>query len=485
MLLSRRALSTLLSLAATSLLAIGCSASADDVGEEEGAATPTTKATEAVSAFEQAAVCDALFRDRSAFRDIDLAEGVLRWKCGDVPGVSISKCEDDLEALRQAEEDAKSNVNKKRDAALAKCGDGFGQEYCEYNAVANGHIVNSPTAVAKLKLKDSDTVQCLFTSVYSDVMDDGSTDYRTMVGQKLVSSGTLTGATSSTVLEPRASGMRQSVNSRGAADTLLADCSNLANQASHKDQDGKLVDHQKAYTDAQRQTACYRAWAKAQTGGDATRTGKLADACGGKIIKVKSSDGKMVAHRAGVDLSDDAAWAKVTALGVAVDDTNDADHDVSACMMVRFAENGGVPWRNSDPTICARSFRVAHECGNGGFGNIPAGGDLSTPAPTDLRFDGFEIRGWTNRDQPPPGCKYALENADGSPYTRALVCTPLAADVKQYKTQKIPLQQLCRDKFGANVAMQAPVGLLAKGPLKEETPFCKAFAAGARKISGK
>ncbi len=484
MLLRRRAISTLLSLATTSLLAIGCSAAADDPGSEEAAATPSTKATEAVSAFEQAAVCDALFRDRAGFRDIDLAEGVLRWKCGDVPGVSISKCEDNLELLRQAEDEANTNVSKKRDAALAKCGDGFGQEYCEYNAVANGEIVNSPSAAAKLKLKDSDTVQCLFTSVYSDVKEGESVAYRTSLGGDLVSSGTLAGTKSSTTLEPRATGMRQSVNSRGAADTLLADCSNLANQASHTGQDGRPVDHKAAYLDAQRQTACYRAWAKAQTGGDAARTGKLADACGGKIIKVKSSDGKLVSHRAGVDLSDEAAWAKVAALGVAVDDTNDADHDVSACMMVRFAENGGVQWRNSDPTICARSFRVAHECGNGGFGGIPAGGGLDTPAPTDLRFDGFEMRAWANRDEAPAGCKYPLKNADGSPYTRELVCTPLASDVKQYKTQKIPLQQLCRDKFGANVAMQAPVGLLAKGPLKEETPFCKAFAAGARKISG-
>ncbi|HSO33695.1 MAG TPA: hypothetical protein VLT33_14275, partial [Labilithrix sp.] len=50
-----------------------------------------------------------------------------------------------------------------------------------------------------------------------------------------------------------------------------------------------------------------------------------------------------------------------------------------------------------------------------------------------------------------------------------------------YRTQKKPLQTLCRDKFGVNVAMQAPIGALANiGAAKEDTAFCKAFVAGAR-----
>jgi len=92
----------LLTAATAALLAgAGCSAAPDDGAGDSvtGAATPAQNSL----VFEQVKTCDNLFKDRAAFRDVDLQEGVLRWKCGDVDGVTISKCEDDL-ALLAAEE---------------------------------------------------------------------------------------------------------------------------------------------------------------------------------------------------------------------------------------------------------------------------------------------------------------------------------------------------------------------------------------------
>jgi hypothetical protein len=89
------------------------------------------------------------------------------------------------------------------------------------------------------------------------------------------------------------------------------------------------------------------------------------------------------------------------------------------------------------------------------------------------------MQGWTNRATLPTGCKYAT--LDNAPYANVVICTAGAQDVKNYRTQKKPLQTLCRDKFGINVAMQAPMGLLANlSAAKEETSFCKAFVAGAK-----
>jgi hypothetical protein len=157
---------SVLGLVTTALLAgVGCSAAPEDedTGEDDvvtGASTPAQNEI----VFEQVKTCDNLFKDRAAFRDVDLQEGVLRWKCGDVDGVSISKCEDNLALL--AAEEARGSVTAERRQALSECGNGYGQEYCEYNAVSKGNIVNG--AKAGKALKDADVVQCVFTSVHSD-----------------------------------------------------------------------------------------------------------------------------------------------------------------------------------------------------------------------------------------------------------------------------------------------------------------------------
>jgi hypothetical protein len=420
-----RNLSVLGLVGAALLAGVGCSAAATEDDSEEGAGASTPASTDIV--FEQVKTCDNLFKDRAAFRDVDLQEGVLRWKCGDVDGVTISKCEDDLALL--AAEEAKGNVDQQRRETLSACGNGYGQEYCEYNAVAKGNIVNGVKTAAALK--DADVVQCVFTSVQSDFKgtlsnpETFANDLSSKVKPQLISA--------ERIPEGRVAGMKQGVNSRGAADTLINDCAELAKGG------------EKSYAlNADRQVLCYNAWSAATADAKAT----LETAC------------------KGVDLSNDAAWAKV---GIKATELTDADHDLASCTMVLNAKHGGVPWRNSDPTICARSYRAAREC-NVSFKAIGA------VAPT---FPGFSMQGWTNRSVLPTGCKYAT--LDSNPYSNVVICTAGAQDVKNYRTQKKPLQTLCRDKFGINVAMQAPIGALANlSAAKEETAFCKAFVAGAK-----
>lgn len=421
---------SVLGLVGAALLAgVGCSAAQDDGSTDEdnivtGASTPAQNDI----VFEQVKTCDNLFKDRAAFRDADLQEGVLRWKCGDVDGVSISKCEDNLALL--AAEEAKGSVTQERRQALSECGNGYGQEYCEYNAVSKGNVVNGVKSAKDLK--DADVVQCVFTSVHSDfegTLGDPqafSMDLAKKLEPQLVSA--------SRTPEGRVAGMKQGVNSRGAADTLINDCANLAKGG-----------EQTYAKDADRQVLCYNAWSKASSPADKA---KYETAC------------------KGVDLSNEANWKKT---GLTATELTDADHDLASCTMVLHAKNGGVSWRNSDPTICARSYRAAREC-NVDFKQI------GQVAPT---FAGFSMQGWTNRATLPTGCKYST--IDGNPYANVVVCTAGAQDVKNYRTQKKPLQTLCRDKFGVNVAMQAPIGALANlGAAKEESPFCKAFVAGAR-----
>jgi hypothetical protein len=406
---------------------VGCASEPTD--DADGAAAAVTP-KQAENTFEQVKVCDNLFKDRAAFRDVDLQQGVLRWKCGDVDAVTISACEDDLGAIARREESA--NTDGAREASLVECSDGYGQEYCESNAVANGSVVNS--VKSGRELRDSDVVECVFTAVFSDVEDEATPAYHKELASKLKPQLT----SPKRDLEGRVAGMKQSANSRAAADALINDCSNLGNspdEALHKN--------------AERQVLCYKAWTAA---GNATARRRIEEKC------------------ASADLADDSEWAKT---GLADAELSDAEKDLAACTMVLYAPNGGIAWRNSDPTICARSYRATHEC-NVGFKQI---GEVAPG------LQGFAMMGWTNRDTLPPACKYA--QIDGAPYKQLVVCKPNAADVKAYRTQRKPLQQLCRDKFGVNVSMQAPVGALADlGNAKTDTPFCSAFVGGARAARG-
>src|SRR6476660_8804431 len=91
-------------LAAVSLASVvGCSTASEDLDAAEGAATPANPQTH----HELALTCMRMLKRHETVRPIDMEQGVIRWGCGDVPGVT----NDDL-----------------------------GQEYCEYQVVQSGAI---------------------------------------------------------------------------------------------------------------------------------------------------------------------------------------------------------------------------------------------------------------------------------------------------------------------------------------------------------
>lgn len=374
--------------------AVGCS-TGDSVEGDEQDITPDPKGT----LFEQAQLCDALVRDKVGVRDADLKSGVLRWKCGDVDGVTYDAYE----------------------------GAGFGQEYCEYHAVANGRVVDGESR------PQGDSVQCVFTSVFTDSNQNRqnlTAALRTAMGVDNV--------------DPMLPAMRIGFNSRGAAITLINDCESA----------GTYMD----LKNAERQVACLNAWKSASP----EDKRKLRSACLPN------------------DLSDESAWAAVQALGLGVKELTpgspdyEVEMDIAAC--TQGLELGGaiVSWRNSDPTICARAMRASRECG-ATFNSLPDA------------LDGFSMTAWVDDYNPstppqaPVGCKYA--EIDGKPYDKLLVCSPSADKVAQAKLAGKPMQTMCKEEFGSLIAMAAPIGAVTNiGP--KQSPFCDEFHAGARALQG-
>src|SRR5262245_60873220 len=107
--MNRRHLTAATAALMITMVGVGCSTTADeDIGSVEGAATPS----EPNNSYALAQTCSRLFKRHESVKPIDLEQGVIRWGCGDVPGVT----DPDL-----------------------------GQEYCEYQAVQNGRIVRKPS----------------------------------------------------------------------------------------------------------------------------------------------------------------------------------------------------------------------------------------------------------------------------------------------------------------------------------------------------
>lgn len=352
------------------------------------------------STFDQARTCINVLKARAGFREIDLQEGVLRWNCGDVNGVTVPD---------------------------------LGQEYCEFHAVLNGRIVDRKVA----KLKSTDVVECLFTSVFADAKGEGEpTDaYEATLAPQIAAQ-----LRNATKIDPAATVMQVGFNTREAATVLVDDCAGLGRREKN--------------LDADRQAACAIAWTQTT---DEGKRAALEKAC------------------KGVDLSKEAAFTKLKSLGVEPKADDENERDVAACALVKSAPNGGVGWRNSDPSICARAARAAR-CGYD-FAAIPEA------------FTGFELKGWTNRDALPVGCRY-LEADEGEGRKKSshlVVCAASRADVDEYNRARKPLQMMCRDKFGTNLAMQAPLRALAKknpNAASKETPaFCAAFG-GDRVLGG-
>jgi hypothetical protein len=369
----------------------GCATGSEDAAGDESNITPDSKET----LFEQAQLCDALVRDKAGVREADLKGGVVRWKCGDVDGVSFDK----------------------------RPGAGFGQEYCEYHAISGGKVIDDSK-------RPTGEVLCAFTSVFAD-------------------SGLDTAALASALKTPLKSQesppettaqMQVGFNSRGAATTLVVDCMNA----------GKSDN----FVDAERQTACFQAW----KGADEATKKKLMTACKGK------------------DLSKDAAWKKAADLGAKELKPGTPDYevaeDIAMCTHGLKLGNKIVPWRNSDPTICARAMRASKECG-----------DTFDALPDAL--PGFAMTSWIDDNDPkspaqaPVGCKYV--SIDDKPFERLLVCTPSAAEVTKAKQAGKVMQQLCKEQFGNLIAMAAPLGAIAT-PKKSDTQFCKDFHAGVKAL---
>lgn len=374
------------------LLFVGACAVEDDAtGQNDEQVVPPTPRT----TFEQGKVCSNVLKARAGFREVDLEQGVLRWNCGDVNGVTVPD---------------------------------LGQEYCEFHAVLNGKLVDRTPA----RPAADEVVECLFTSVFRDAKgsEEATNEYEMKLAEQVAPQ--LKKAES---IDPTATVMQVGFNSREAARVLIDDCSGLGRT-------GQL--------DARRQAACVVAWSAA----DPSKKAQLQAACDG------------------VDLSTPEGFAKAQELGVTpTDDEN--ERDLAACILVKSAPNGGVGWRNSDPSICARTARAAG-CGYE-FSAIPEA------------VTGFELKGWTNRDALPVGCRYLEVDEGGSKkvFPHLVVCTANKTDVDDYNRARKPLQLMCRDKFGINLALQAPLRALANKNAAfnpTETPlFCNAFAGGGSK----
>lgn len=152
---------------------VGCSSVDDGVGNDEAAATPA----EPSGGFGLAESCGRLFKRHESVRPVDLEQGVIRWACGDVPGVT----DGDL-----------------------------GQEYCEYQAVQNGRIKRRASDLAP-----DQPVSCVFTSVFLDASGQTS-----RLKQAMASAENLGVAAGDDGIVQ----MRRSFNTRSAATGLLRDC---------------------------------------------------------------------------------------------------------------------------------------------------------------------------------------------------------------------------------------------------------------------
>src|SRR4051812_35478113 len=66
------------------LAAVGCSTTPAPSAGDEQDIVPASK----TSIFEQAQVCDGVLKNNQLGRESDAKDGSIRWKCGDVAGVT-------------------------------------------------------------------------------------------------------------------------------------------------------------------------------------------------------------------------------------------------------------------------------------------------------------------------------------------------------------------------------------------------------------
>jgi hypothetical protein len=401
------------------LLAIGCSSAAQDpsTGDDQNVVPAA-----ATTLFDQANVCDQLLARHDGVRDADLKAGILRWDCADVRGVT----------------------NPDR-----------GQEYCEYQAVANGKEITQAS-----QLQTGAKLSCLFTSVYSDVKD-GDSKAATAKWRDTVATALATPENLGVTVDSKLAIMNLGFNSRGAADALIETCRDTAKSTPLDDKSADV-----------RLAAAFQA---VQAGGEhaqeITNLAKTASGCskdsGGNITKCKA------------DLSQEATFAKITALGVKVAQPGDANYerqrDIAACLRVDAevspGQTNGVPWRNSDPNICGRVSRATSECGtvwpDGALDAVPGG------------FDGFLFTGWTGTL--PAGCRFM--KMDGKDYSNVVICDATEQQTNSLRFSQSfahDVQAFCHDTFAQNIAMVAPLKAVATKAGSTDTAFCSAFAGDSK-----
>ncbi len=229
------------SVAALAVSAPGCESESAETGEEqnvvpEGAQTP----------FDLAGLCEQNITRHAAVRAQELAEGVVRWQCGDRPGV-----------------DGEMGI-----------ADGRGQEYCEYHAISKGKAVTTFAEV-----DPSEKLYCYFTSVYMDVSQGDARDkyLATELGKP---------ANFGVPFDDTLVRMDGQFNSRGAATTLVVDAMGVEGDKNEE-----------------RQAACYLASLKFPE-----KAEKLKSLCRGVDLSKKSAWDKVYRQGARVPKSTDASY---------------------------------------------------------------------------------------------------------------------------------------------------------------------------------
>lgn len=155
-------------------VAPGCDSEPEQTEDEQNIVP-----SNAQSPWELAGLCHENIQRHITVRPQELSDGVVRWQCGDRPGV---------------------------DGAADR-----GQEYCEYFAMSKGKRVDTFAAAdpnAKL--------YCFFTSVYQDVASGTSRDKK--LAQELSKAENMGVTVDQSLIR-----MKGQFNSRGAATTLVVD----------------------------------------------------------------------------------------------------------------------------------------------------------------------------------------------------------------------------------------------------------------------
>ena len=132
---------------------------------------------EVTNRYDVAHYCDQMVTRHAVVRAVDMVDGGLRWRCGDIPG-----------------------------------NDGLGQEYCEYSVFSNGAVITEASSIDQAA-----PLYCVFTSVFNDTPGKDN---------ELAASLALPENLGAPVSDLSIVRMQQEgFNARSAADGLIGSCS--------------------------------------------------------------------------------------------------------------------------------------------------------------------------------------------------------------------------------------------------------------------